>query len=301
MKKSLSNYLVLSMVFFLIQTIAACSPSKTVPLQVTKVAAPTMEPTTTLEPSPTLAATQTLTPTITPSPTPTKIYIPENLNSDFFYEFVTIDPYKFYIEEKGYIKAFLLPNYGGYETLDREDGDNIEGNEKTGWYITRQNQVVYFGPGIVSDEGILFELWSGEKDLEGNVNIIEKKYYLSPKNTLVTVRLGDTNWPGPPLFLYFPTTSSFIIQKRSNESQNFSIYPKCAFCVNMLVTSKSQILLKSDYESYPKWCVSGDLRSICGTGNSTTGILVDGVPVYTGAFPDGEVNCPIIKEAKIEE
>lgn len=244
------------------------------------------------KPTPTLTPEPTLTPTPTFTPTPTSVPTPSNLNQDMLYKYETIDPYKFYIEEKGYIK---IPKFNiVYEYLDKEKGDDITGNSKDGWYITYKDQTIYYGPGKESADGTgtEFEMWVGKKESGDVVNIIQRKKFFVLKGSHVTTYFR-TWYPGPPGFVYYPAKSSFILVKREDPKQNYSIHPAYSPILVIMVTPDNQILTDVDTEKWPEWCGNSIYNSGWATG--TVGYTIDGELFYWGKLPDGEMKCPILK------
>ena len=247
----------------------------------------TLNPTETPTPVPTLTPTETLTPTPTFTPTPTPVPTPSNLNLDLFYKYVTIDPYKFYIEEKGYIK---VPRFNiVYEYLDKEKGDDITGDSENGWYITYDGQTVYYGPGIKTPDGTMFEMGVGKKESDGSINIIERKKFSAAEGMGVSI-YHRTWWPGPPRFDYYPAKSTFILIERENPEQNYVVNPDYAGFFPIMVTKDYQMLPFKDTEKWPHWCIQFDEWK-----NGTVGYTIDGELFYWGTLPNGEIKCPILK------
>lgn len=267
--------------------IASCSG---IPIGPPLIPTETTKPTRTPLPTSTNTPTPTKIPTSTPTPTP--VPTPDNLNLDKLYEYETIDPYEFFIEKRGYMKSIIAPSMT-YERLNKESGDEVTGNKEDGWYITYQGLTVYYGPGVKNSDGnIIFELGVGEKDDGGNIDITERKKYEISEDALFLVCLMRF-WPGPPIFIYNPTTSSFVLGVRKNQEQDYSFYPAYSSRIIIVVTKDKQILPIHDYESYPHLCVES-------TGKELWPYKVEGKLIYWGTTPEGEIKCPIFKEI-IEE
>lgn len=246
----------------------------------TQTSIPTMTPT--LTPTPTYTPTPILTPTPTPIPTPS------NLNLEYLHEFETIDPYEFYIEQKGYIQ--VIDWDVDYKYLDKDKGDNITGDSENGWYVTYNDQTVYYGPGTKVPGGTTFEMRAGKKESDGSVNIVERKKIFISEGAHVTT-LYRTYLPGPPRFVYYPAKSSFVLIKRENPEQNYSIHPRHSVHVAVMIRVDDQLLPLHDYEKWPHGCTELSRDNL---KNSTVGYTIDGEFFYSGTLPNGVVKCPVL-------